>query len=97
MGVVAIQSRAHASCERNLGSKLNFPVDPKTCSSAGSATAWVPIVDDSGTGAYHGISGRIRTTATVASILMRNGQCAPNATQYPGVLFGKGSGTVSFK
>ena len=82
-----------------LGNQLLFPVDPKTCSSDGSATAQVPIVEGTGTGAYRGISGTIQTTATVASILPRleNGECNTSATRYPGVLLANGSGTVSYK
>jgi hypothetical protein len=82
-----------------LGSLLNFPVNPNTCSSHGSATAPVPIVGGSGTGAYQGISGTFEGTVAVASIVPRlaNGSCDTNATQYPGVLIASGGGTVSFK
>ena len=56
----------------DLGGKLaSIPLDPRTCSSDGSATAAVPIVTGSGTGAYQGISGTIQTKASVASILPR--------------------------
>jgi hypothetical protein len=82
---------------RKLGSDLNFPVDPESCGSDGSATDQVPIVPGSGTGAYKGISGTFTVTAAVASIMPRlNGTCNANATQYPGVLIGSGSGTVSY-
>jgi hypothetical protein len=90
------------SFEVNIGELGNtlrgLPVDPKTCSSDGSATAPVPIVEGTGTGAYRGISGTIETTATEAFILRRleNGECNTNATQYPGVLLANGSGTVSY-
>jgi len=82
-----------------FGNQLNFPVNPATCSAAGSATAQIPIVDGSGTGAYEGISGTIRTTVTFAWILPRqpNGQCDTNETQYPGIGIAKGSGRVSYK
>jgi hypothetical protein len=81
-----------------VGNQLaSLPVDPKTCSSDGSATAPVPIVAASGTGAYKGISGTFNTTSAAASILPRlNGKCNANATQYPGVLIANGAGTVSF-
>jgi hypothetical protein len=88
------------SFELNVGGfALQFPVDPKTCSSAGSATATVPIVEGTGTGAYRGIRGSIRTTVTLASILPRlaSGECNTSATRYPGVLLGSGSGKVSYR
>jgi hypothetical protein len=78
----------------------NFPpVNPTTCSSAGTETVPVPIVDGTGTGAYTGISGTFRITVTFASILPRlaNGQCKTNATVYPGIEISRGAGTVSYK
>jgi hypothetical protein len=84
----------------DIGGKLaSLPVDPATCSSDGSATAPIPIVAGSGTGAYKGISGTIETTAAEAFIVPRlaNGQCDTNATQYPGILIARGAGRVSFK
>jgi hypothetical protein len=83
----------------DLGNQLQFPTDPNTCASDGSATAQVPIIYGSGTGAYKRISGTIEVTATTASIVPRldNGQCNTSATKYPGVLLAKGSGTVSYK
>ena len=86
-----------------LSNKLNFPVDSQTCSSAGSATAPVPIVKGSGTGAYIGISGTFVTRVTVAGIQPRLGDgdaddaCDLSASNGPGVLFGSGSGTLAFK
>lgn len=83
-----------------VGNELHsLPIDPTTCSSDGSATAPIPIVDGSGTGAYQGISGTFQTRASEAFILPRlpNGQCNTNATKYPGVLIARGAGTVSFK
>jgi hypothetical protein len=81
------------------GNALNFPVDQTTCSSDGSATAAVPIVPGTGTGAYKGIGGTIDITASLASIVPRqaSGKCATNATRYPGVLLAIGSGTVSYQ
>jgi len=78
----------------------NFPpLNPTTCSSDGTTTVPVPIVDGSGKGAYHGISGTFQITVTFASILPRlaNGQCNTNATQYPGIEISRGAGTVSYK
>jgi hypothetical protein len=82
-----------------LGSLLSFPVNPTTCSSHGSASAPVLIVDGTGTGAYQGIRGAIDGTAAVASIVPRlaNGSCDSSATRYPGVLIASGGGTVSYK
>jgi hypothetical protein len=83
----------------DLGNKLaSMPFDPTTCSSAGSATALVPIVAGSGSGAYEGISGTFETKGTTAAILPRlpNGECNTSATQYSGILFAHGSGRVAY-
>lgn len=78
----------------------NFPpLNPTTCSSGGTTTVPVPIVDGSGTGAYDGISGTFQITVTSASILpqLANDQCDTNATRYPGIEISRGAGTVSYK
>jgi hypothetical protein len=82
-----------------VGNKLhNLPVDQATCSSDGTVAGRIPIVPGSGTGAYHGISGTLEVDASEAFILPRlNGACDTNATEFPGVLIVKGSGTVSYK
>jgi hypothetical protein len=83
-----------------VGNKLdNLPVDQTTCSSDGTVTGPVPIVPNSGTGAYQGISGALNVHVSAASVLPRleNGECDTNATQYPGILIVKGSGTVTYK
>jgi hypothetical protein len=80
--------------------QANFPpLNPTTCSSDGTETVAVPIVDGTGTGAYQGISGTFQIRVTFASILPRlaNGQCNTNATQYPGIEISRGAGTVSYK
>jgi hypothetical protein len=84
---------------RTLEQKLNFPTNPKTCAGGGSATAPATIVKGSGTGAYRGIRGTLKTTAILAWIYPRlaNGKSNMNATRYPGVLFGEATGTVSYK
>lgn len=77
----------------------NFPpLNPTTCSSDGTTTVPVPIVDGTGTGAYHGVSGTFHITVTIASILPRraNGRCDTHATKYPGIEISKGSGHVSY-
>jgi hypothetical protein len=92
------------SLEINVGpiaSKLSARVNPKTCSFADSATAPVPIVKGTGTGAYRGISGTFKTTVTTAGILprLKNGRCntSSSAKLVAGILLAKGAGTVSFK
>jgi hypothetical protein len=82
-----------------FGNRLNFPVNPATCSANGTATAPIPIVHGSGTGAYKGISGTIQTTVTFAWVLPRlaNGRCNTKATHYPGIGIARGAGTVSYK
>jgi hypothetical protein len=83
-----------------LGNKVGaFPVDPKKCSFAGTASAPVPIVKGTGTRAYRGISGMIEVTASVAGIYprLKGGKCNTNATKFPGVLIAKGSGFVTYK
>jgi hypothetical protein len=78
----------------------NFPpLNTMTCSSDGTETVAVPIVDGSGRGAYHGITGTFEITVTFASILPRltNGGCNTNATKYPGIEISRGAGTVFYK
>jgi hypothetical protein len=72
------------------------PIYPKTCSDLISATASVPIVAGSGTGAYRGIHGTFPVTITLNEVEAR--PCRPNSpsafrTQLITVA---GSGTVSF-
>lgn len=84
-----------------LGKKLtSFPVNPKTCATAGTATGQVSIVNGTGTGAYRGIRGTFQTTATQAGILPRlnNHHCNMSAARgYPDILMAKASGSVSYK
>jgi hypothetical protein len=82
-----------------VGNQLhNLPVDRTTCSSDGTVAGPIPIVPGSGTGAYQGISGTLKADVSEAFILPRhNGECDTNATQYPGVLIVRGSGSVSYK
>lgn len=85
----------------NFLSKPQPPVDPKTCSFAGSRTALVPIVKGTGTGAYAGISGTVKITNHIAGILprLKSGKCNTSANAIPvaGVAWAHGSGTVTFK
>jgi hypothetical protein len=85
----------------DLGAKLAaLPVNPANCSSGGSATAPIRIVPNSiyDTGAYTDIHGTLLTWGATAAIFpSQNGECNANATQYPGVLIARGSGTVFYK
>jgi hypothetical protein len=96
--LIALSKGSFAVDVSKVGNKLNnVPVDQTTCSSNGTVTGRTPIVSGSGTGAYRRISGALDVEVTVAFILPRvNGACETNATQYPGVLIIKGSGTVSY-
>ncbi len=70
-------------------------VEQSSCSLRASVSAPVPIV--SGTGAYAGITGTIKTTFTLAALgTTKAGQCNPGniAAAFATV---EGSGTVSFK
>lgn len=78
--------------------KLNFPVDQNTCSFAGTITAPLPIVKDSGTGAYTGISGRLEATVTQAGIQPQaNRVCDNNAAPAGSLMLARASGPVYFK
>ncbi len=76
-------------------SKVSFHINPKSCSSEGSATGTVSLLN--GTGHYEGISGHLSYTETDAWILPRtaNGKC--NDTD-PLTYFAmqSGAGAVSF-
>ena len=74
-----------------VGTKLhNLPVDPTTCSADGTVAGRIPIVPDSGKGAYAGISGTLDIKASEASIA-----CGGTSGEwFPGVLIVRGSGTV---
>jgi hypothetical protein len=75
--------------------------NPRTCSTASSFTATVPIINGTGRGAYTGISGEFKVTITQAGIAPRrmDHTCnlGPNVTPVAGVSWTRGSGTVSFK
>ena len=77
------------------------PVDPSTCSFAGSLTASTPIVKGSGTGAYAGISGTFKVTITEAGVRhkLQSGKCndSQNAMPVAGVSWVTGSATVSYE
>jgi hypothetical protein len=80
-----------------VANKLNPVVDPTTCSAHDTATGPVRIVPNTGTRAYQRLTGTIDVQVSVAYILPgAPGACETNATQYPGVLVIKGSGTVSY-
>ncbi len=82
----------------DLGNKLAaLPIDPNTCSFAGSVTDRVPILDGTGSGAYQGIAGSFEVTGTEAGIWPRdaNGQCDTSGAP-TGILLIKGSGRVTY-
>ena len=78
---------------------VNPPLDPKTCTIAGSATGPVAIVTGSGTGAYRGLRGTVTTTVTIAGVLpkLKSGKCNGKAAPIAGFSWVKASGRVSFK
>jgi hypothetical protein len=81
-----------------LGNLPVVPVDQTTCSSDGTVAGPVPIVPGSGTGVYQGITGTFDVQVSAAYVVPRasDGTCETNATQYPGIMIVKGSGTVSY-
>jgi hypothetical protein len=81
-------------------SKLaSLPVNPKTCSSAGTVTAQAPIVNGTGTGGYRGIRGTFQATVTSAAILprLKNHACNTHANGSPSVLIARATGFVSYR
>ncbi|HEX3830500.1 MAG TPA: hypothetical protein VHW04_00945 [Solirubrobacteraceae bacterium] len=78
---------------------VNPPLDPKTCTIAGSSTGPVSIVAGSGTGAYRGLRGTVTTTVTIVGVLpkLKNGKCNGNAAPVAGFSWIKASGKVSFQ
>lgn len=76
------------------------PVNPKTCSFAGSTSIPGSIVKGSGRGAYAGISGTLKNShLTIAGITPRssNGTCNTKAGFAAGVAWGTHFGTISLK
>jgi hypothetical protein len=67
--------------------------NPDTCSGHTSATAPVPVVPGSGTGAYRGISGGFTLTATVDEIDTKSG-CTATGAFIAQVVVITGPGTV---
>lgn len=78
---------------------VNPPLDPKTCTIAGSATGPVAIVAGSGTGAYRGLRGTVTATVTIAGVLpkLKSGKCNGKAAPVAGFSWVKASGKVSFQ
>jgi hypothetical protein len=69
------------------------PIYPHTCSDHMTATAAMPIVAGSGTGAYRGISGRFDVTITADEVEKK--PCQPAAAFQWQALVLTGPGTVS--
>jgi hypothetical protein len=82
-------------------SKLNSggPLNPTTCTFAGTVTGPVPVVAGSGTGAYRGLRGTTTATVTTAGVLSRlaSGKCNRKAAPVAGFAWVKASGKVSFQ
>ena len=69
------------------------PIYPRTCSDYMTASATMPIVPGSGTGAYRGISGRFHATITADEVEKK--PCQPvGAIQYQALVL-RGPGHVS--
>jgi hypothetical protein len=69
------------------------PIYPRTCSDYMTASAPMPIVPGSGTGAYRGISGRFSATITVDEV--ERSPCQPAGAIRWQALVVRGPGTVS--
>lgn len=88
-----------AGLEQRLVSAFTlFPTSLNTCSGSETVMAMTPIVPESGTGAYKGISGSLQMTVSINEVdswpkCPRSGQTRL-LTQ---TVFATGSGTVSFK
>jgi hypothetical protein len=91
--------------DKKIGSQFNsFRPNPRTCSGNLSATASVPIVAGSGTGAYAGITGGFVLTFSLAYVGPKYGsgkqlgQCnnSNSASPVAEAMMVTGSGTVSY-
>jgi hypothetical protein len=72
-----------------------FPPDRVTCSGIVTVTGAAPVVADSGTGAYRGISGSFRLTIMIAEVDARR-DCSPSSAFLSQAVIMAGRGTVSF-
>jgi hypothetical protein len=72
-----------------------FPPDRVTCSGIVTVTGAAPVVADSGTGAYRGISGSFRLTIMIAEVDARR-DCSPSSAFLSQAVIMTGRGTVSF-
>jgi hypothetical protein len=91
--------------DKKIGAAFNnFRPNPRTCSGYVTATASVPIVAGSGTGAYAGITGGFVLTFSLAEVGPKygsgkhEGQCNNSQSSSPvaQALMVTGSGTVSY-
>ncbi len=80
---------------KKKNAKTSFPINPKSCSSEGTATGTVSL--SNGTGKYKGIRGQLTYSVTNAWILAQeaNGKCSGNDVLHYFSLT-SGSGLVSF-
>ena len=95
-GTILVDRRKLSKALKHVASPTTF--NSTTCSGSFTASAPLPIV--SGTGAYAGISGIVKTKISFALVFpLTNGKCNPNTNAKPLGQFAtiSGNGTVSFK
>jgi hypothetical protein len=73
---------------------LGFPANRSTCSGTVTATAAMPIVAGSGTGAYRGIKGSFVVTATIDEVDAK-ANCSGSSALLSQTIVMTGPGTVS--
>jgi hypothetical protein len=88
---------AIADLGRNIARAFrHWPGDARTCSGDLRVTAATPIIAGSGTGAYRGISGTFKVTATIDEVDMKPA-CDGTGKFLAQLIIIAGSGTVSFR
>lgn len=84
-----------AELDRGVAAVMStFPPDRTSCSGTVHATAPVPIVAGSGTGAYRAIRGTFTLTVTVAEVDAK-ANCRPDSAFLDQIIVTAGSGTVT--
>lgn len=85
-----------ASIDRKIVSAFgHFPANPRTCSGTVTVAGTAPVVADSGTGWYRGISGSFRMTVTIDEVDVKP-VCNGTSKFLWQVILLAGAGTVSF-
>jgi hypothetical protein len=82
--------------EKLVKAFTHFKPNPRTCSGHVAVTGAAPVVADSGTGAYKGISGNLTLTVTVNEVDGKSSCHGGPSVLLAQALFIAGSGTVSF-